>query len=255
LKKGKEDMEVYNLIVAIIFGILIGSFLNVVILRIPKNESIIFPASHCPTCKTPLKWWHNIPIISYIFLKGKCAFCNEKISIQYPLVELASGIIVGIVYYKNAFDIYSVMLMASFLSLLVSSIVDLKYKAITYVMNVLPVTFAIFSSENILENLTNALLLAGGAIFIRDYVSAFINKEAMGDGDILVFATMGAILGIKLSLVAIFLGAVFAIFPSIYNRIAKKDLELPFIPFLSLGLFIVWLFENQFLEIWNKLYA
>jgi leader peptidase (prepilin peptidase)/N-methyltransferase len=255
LKKGKEDMEVYNLIVAIIFGILIGSFLNVVILRIPKNESIIFPASHCPTCKTPLKWWHNIPIISYIFLKGKCAFCNEKISIQYPLVELASGIIVGIVYYKNGFDIYSVMLMASFLSLLVSSIVDLKYKAITYVMNVLPVTFAIFSSENILENLTNALLLAGGAIFIRDYVSAFINKEAMGDGDILVFATMGAILGIKLSLVAIFLGAVFAIFPSIYNRIAKKDLELPFIPFLSLGLFIVWLFENQFLEIWNKLYA
>jgi leader peptidase (prepilin peptidase)/N-methyltransferase len=255
LKKGKEDMEVYNLIVAIIFGILIGSFLNVVILRIPKNESIIFPASHCPTCKTPLKWWHNIPIISYIFLKGKCAFCNEKISIQYPLVELASGIIVGIVYYKNGFDIYSVMLIASFLSLLVSSIVDLKYKAITYVMNVLPVTFAIFSSENILENLTNALLLAGGAIFIRDYVSAFINKEAMGDGDILVFATMGAILGIKLSLVAIFLGAVFAIFPSIYNRIAKKDLELPFIPFLSLGLFIVWLFENQFLEIWNKLYA
>jgi leader peptidase (prepilin peptidase)/N-methyltransferase len=248
-------MEVYNLIVAIIFGILIGSFLNVVILRIPKNESIIFPASHCPTCKTPLKWWHNIPIISYIFLKGKCAFCKEKISIQYPLVELASGIIVGIVYYKNGFDIYSVMLITSFLSLLVSSIVDLKYKAITYVMNVLPVTFAIFSSENILENLTNALLLAGGAIFIRDYVSAFINKEAMGDGDILVFATMGAILGIKLSLVAIFLGAVFAIFPSIYNRIAKKDLELPFIPFLSLGLFIVWLFENQFLEIWNKLYA
>ncbi len=248
-------MEVYNLILAIIFGILIGSFLNVVILRIPKNENIIFPASHCPTCKTPLKWWHNIPIISYIFLKGKCAFCKEKISIQYPLVELASGIIVGIVYYKNGFDIYSLMLMASFLSLLVSSVVDLKYKAITYIMNILPVTFAIFSNEDILENFKNALLLAGGAVFIRDYVSAFINKEAMGDGDILVFATMGAILGIKLSLIALFLGAIFAIFPAIYNRIAQKDLELPFIPFLSLGLFIVWLFENQFLEIWNKLYA
>jgi leader peptidase (prepilin peptidase)/N-methyltransferase len=255
LKKGKEDMEVYNLILAVVFGILIGSFLNVVILRIPKKESIVFPASHCPTCKTPLKWWHNIPIISYIFLKGKCAFCKEKISIQYPLIELTSGVIVGLVYYKNGFDIYSLMLMASFLSLLVSSIVDLKYKAITYIMNVLPVTFAIFSSSNILENLTNALILAGGAVFIRDYVSAFINKEAMGDGDILVFATMGAILGIKLSLMALFLGAVLAIFPAIYNRIAKKDLELPFIPFLSLGLFIVWLFENQFLEIWNKLYA
>jgi len=244
-----------DILIFFIFGIVIGSFLNVVILRIPKKESIVFPASHCPTCKTPLKWWHNIPIFSYIALKGKCAFCNEKISIQYPLIELMSGIIVAIIYYKNGFDIFSLMLMISFLSLLVSSIVDLKYKAITYIMNVLPVTFAIFSSPNILENFTNALLFAGGAVFIRDYVSAIINKEAMGDGDILVFATMGAILGIKLSLMAIFLGAIFAIFPSIYNRIANKDLELPFIPFLSLGLFVVWVFESKFIELWNYLYA
>jgi len=244
-----------DILVFFIFGIVIGSFLNVVILRVPKKESVVFPASHCPTCKTPLKWWHNIPIFSYIALKGKCAFCNEKISIQYPLIELMSGVIVALVYYKNGFNIFSLMLMASFLSLLVSSIVDLKYKAITYIMNVLPVTFAIFSSANILENFTNALLFAGGAVFIRDYVSAFINKEAMGDGDILVFATMGAILGIKLSLMAIFLGAIFAIFPSIYNRLANKDLELPFIPFLSLGLFVVWLFEKNFINLWNTLYA
>ena len=244
-----------DILVFFIFGIVIGSFLNVVILRVPKKESVVFPASHCPTCKTPLKWWHNIPIFSYIALKGKCAFCNEKISIQYPLIELMSGVIVALVYYKNGFNIFSLMLMASFLSLLVSSIVDLKYKAITYIMNVLPVTFAIFSSANILENFTNALLFAGGGVFIRDYVSAFINKEAMGDGDILVFATMGAILGIKLSLMAIFLGAIFAIFPSIYNRLANKDLELPFIPFLSLGLFVVWLFEKNFINLWNTLYA
>jgi len=244
-----------DLLVFFIFGIVIGSFLNVVILRIPKKESVVFPASHCPTCKTPLKWWHNIPIFSYIALKGKCAFCHEKISIQYPLVELISGVIVTLVYYKMGFNIFSVMMMATFLSLLVSSMVDLKYKAITYIMNVLPITFAIFSSQNITENFTNALLFAGGAVFIRDYVSAIINKESMGEGDILVFATMGAILGIKLSLMAIFLGAVFAIFPSIYNRIAKKDLELPFIPFLSLGLFVVWVFEDKFLDLWNMIYA
>ena len=244
-----------DILIFFIFGIVIGSFLNVVILRIPKKESVVFPASHCPTCKTPLKWWHNIPIFSYIALKGKCAFCKEKISIQYPLIELMSGFIVAMVYYKNGFDIFSVMLMATFLSLLVSSMVDLKYKAITYIMNVLPVTFAIFSSQDIVSNFTNALLFAGGAVFIRDYISAFIDKEAMGDGDILVFATMGAVLGVKLSLMAIFLGAIFAIFPSIYNRIANKDLELPFIPFLSLGLLVVWIFENKFLELWNSLYA
>jgi len=245
-----------DILIFFIFGIVIGSFLNVVILRVPKKESIAFPASHCPTCKTPLKWWHNIPIFSYIALKGKCAFCKEKISIQYPIIELISGFIVASVYYKTGeFNIFSLMLTLSFLSLLVSSIVDLKYKAITYIMNVLPVTFAIFSSPNILENFTNALLFAGGAVFIRDYISAMINKEAMGDGDILVFATMGAILGIKFALMAIFLGAIFAIFPSIYNRLAKKDLELPFIPFLSLGLFVVWFFHFQFLRIWEFLYA
>jgi leader peptidase (prepilin peptidase)/N-methyltransferase len=244
-----------DILVFFVFGIVIGSFLNVVILRAPKKESVVFPASHCPTCKTPLKWWHNIPIFSYIALKGKCAFCKETISIQYPLIELISGFIVAIVYYKKGFDIFSMMLILTFLSLLVSSVVDLRYKAITYVMNVLPVTFAIFSSQDIILNFTNSLLLAGGAVFIRDYISAFIDKEAMGDGDILVFATMGAVLGVKLSLIAIFVGAVFAIFPSLYNRIANKDLELPFIPFLSLGLLIVWIFENDFLKLWNSLYA
>ena len=244
-----------DLLVFFIFGIVIGSFLNVVILRIPKKESVVFPASHCPTCKTPLKWWHNIPIFSYIALKGKCALCHEKISIQYPLVEIISGLIVFVVYIKMGFNIFSVMMMATFLSLLVASMVDLKYKAITYIMNVLPITFAIFSSENIIENFTNALLFAGGAVFVRDYISAFINKEAMGEGDILVFATIGAILGIKAGLMAIFIGAIFAIFPSIYNRIAKKDLELPFIPFLSLGLIFVWIFKYQCMRIWYALYA
>jgi leader peptidase (prepilin peptidase)/N-methyltransferase len=244
-----------DLVIFFIFGVVIGSFLNVVILRSPKKESVVFPPSHCPICKNKLKWWHNIPILSYILLKGRCAFCDNKISIQYPIVELISGIIVCCVYYKLGFNIFSVMLMASFLSLLVSSVVDLRYKAITYVMNVLPVTFAIFSSQHILINFINALLFAGGAVFIRDYISALINKEAMGEGDILVFATIGAILGVKLSFISIFIGAFIALFPSLYNRITNKDLQLPFIPFLSIGLFIVWLFQAQFLILWSKLYA
>ena len=76
-----------------IVGLVTGSFLNVVILRTVSEESIVFPGSKCPKCQTPLKWYHNIPILSYIFLKGKCAFCHEKISIQYPIVELLTGII------------------------------------------------------------------------------------------------------------------------------------------------------------------
>ncbi len=89
-----------------IFGLVIGSFLNVVILRTVSEESIVFPASKCPKCQTPLRWYHNIPVLSYIFLKGKCAFCHEHISIQYPLVELFTGIMFVAFFIKfcNPFD-------------------------------------------------------------------------------------------------------------------------------------------------------
>lgn len=89
-----------------IIGLVIGSFLNVVILRTVSEESIVFPASKCPKCQTPLKWYHNIPVLSYLFLKGKCAFCSEKISIQYPIVELFTGLLfVGLfIRFCNPFD-------------------------------------------------------------------------------------------------------------------------------------------------------
>ncbi len=89
-----------------IVGLVIGSFLNVVILRTVSGESIVFPASKCPKCQTPLKWYHNIPVLSYLFLKGKCGFCSEKISIQYPIVELFTALIfVGLfIRFCNPFD-------------------------------------------------------------------------------------------------------------------------------------------------------
>lgn len=97
-------------VLAFIFiaGLVTGSFLNVVILRTISNESIVFPGSKCPKCQTPLKWYHNIPVLSYIFLKGKCAFCKEKISIQYPIVELLTGIIYVLMFIKfcRPFDEY-----------------------------------------------------------------------------------------------------------------------------------------------------
>ena len=95
------------LILIFITGLVIGSFLNVVILRTLSNESIVFPGSKCPKCQNPLKWWHNIPVFSYIFLRGKCAFCKEKISIQYPIVELLTGLIFtgfGYLYLNTIFN-------------------------------------------------------------------------------------------------------------------------------------------------------
>ncbi|NPA60485.1 MAG: prepilin peptidase, partial [Epsilonproteobacteria bacterium] len=132
-----------ELFIASILGILIGSFLNVVILRIPKDESVVFGASHCPKCLHPLKPWHNIPIISWIFLMGKCSFCKTKISIQYPLIELASGAIFFFIALKYSISIPSLFIALSFLMLLALSIIDLKYKMIPDSLNLLAILFAI----------------------------------------------------------------------------------------------------------------
>jgi len=239
-----------------IFGSIIGSFLNVVIYRIPRQKSIINPPSACPKCNTRIKPWHNIPILGYIILRGKCANCHEKISIRYPLIELLSGILAILVYTKlQNIDIYYFINFAIFETLLALSMIDFDFKAVPDSLNLLALTLSFFSSPNILENFQNALLMMGGMSLIRYYVSYFIKQEAMGEGDIIVAGTLGGLLGIKLSLIAIFLAALFAIIPSIYNRIKNNDIELPFVPFLALGGFVAWYFSDYFLEFWSGLYA
>jgi len=239
-----------------ILGVLIGSFLNVVIYRVPKNKSIIYPASSCPVCNTKIKPWHNIPIISWILLKGKCAYCSAPISIRYPIIEVLSGILAVLIYIKlQHIDIFLVINFAVFATLLALSVIDLDYKAVPDSLNLLALTLSFFSSINIIDNFTNALILMGGMSLIRFYVSYFIKQEAMGEGDIIVAGTMGALLGIKLSLLAIFIASFIALIPSLYNRIKNQDLELPFIPFLALGTFIVWFFDNFFLNLWSSIYG
>ncbi len=238
-----------------LLGIAIGSFLNVVIYRLPLNKSVISPPSSCPKCNTQIKPWHNIPILSWIMLKGKCANCGEKISIRYPIIEFLTGIIALIIYKKTGFDIFFVINFAIFATLLALSMIDFDYKAVPDSLNLLALTLSFFSSPDILNNFTNALILMGGMSLVRFYVSYLIKREAMGEGDIIVAGTMGALLGIKMAIVAVFIASLLAIFPSFYNRIKNNDLELPFIPFLALGTFIVWVFYDYFINLWSTIYG
>ncbi|UKI41233.1 MAG: prepilin peptidase [Candidatus Melainabacteria bacterium] len=96
-----NNIEIWLLVYIFVIGLCIGSFLNVVILRGLADESIVFPPSKCPKCLNKLKWYHNIPIFSYVFLRGKCAFCHEKISIQYPIIEFLNGLILWCIIFKN----------------------------------------------------------------------------------------------------------------------------------------------------------
>jgi len=249
-----ENIVIY--IVLFLIGISIGSFLNVVIYRVPLKKSIISPPSSCPKCGERIKPYHNIPILGWIILKGKCFNCGEKISIRYPIIEFLTGILVLLIYHKlQVIDIFFVIDFALFATLLALSMIDIDYKAVPDSLNLLALTLSFFSSPEIIENFKNALLLIGGMSLIRWYLSYFIKKEAMGEGDLIIAGAMGALLGIKLSLIAIFIASLIAIFPSLYNRITDKDLELPFIPFLAMGTFIVWYFDDFFLNLWGHLYG
>ena len=125
-----SDFDLVSLCFIAIVGLCFGSFYNVVILRGLSGESIAFPGSKCPKCEKPLKWYHNIPLISYLFLGGKCAFCKTKISIQYPLVELITAILFVISYLKWGITLKALFMVAIISMLLITLVTDLRERVI-----------------------------------------------------------------------------------------------------------------------------
>jgi len=233
--------DIFLIVTVFIFGIVIGSFLNVLIYRIPKGENIAYPASKCQNCQTPLKWWHNIPIVSWIILGGKCYFCKDKISMQYPIIEFTTGIIAVLIFFKLGLVWYMPIVFIVFSLLLALVMIDFKYLAVPDSLNLLALSLAIISPD-IINSIQYALMASGGLALLRYYLSYFLNKEAMGEGDIIVAGTMGALLGFPLFFYALFLSAILAIVPSL---LAKGKI-VPFVPFLAIATFIVYIADSQF---------
>ena len=235
-----ETILIEIAIIVFIFGAMIGSFLNVVIYRIPKGESIVFPSSKCQSCQNSLKWWHNIPIFSWLFLRGKCYFCKEKISAQYPIVEFLTGIIFVALYFKLGLVWYLPFIAASFAALLALVMIDFKYMAVPDNVNFAALIFALIQPE-FLSALMYAAIAAGGLYLIGLLSSLLARKEAMGGADVIVAGTMGALLGFPNFFVALFLSALLAMIPALLNR----KTGVPFVPFLALATFIVYLYDTE----------
>lgn len=234
-----------ELFFSFIIGITIGSFANVLIYRLPKEIGIVTPPSACPKCGTKIPFYRNIPLISYIVLRGRSGCCSEPISIIYPVVEFFSGVIFTAVFLKIGFGPNLFLIGTLFVFLLALSIIDIKYLVAYDSLNLATLTIALFVYGNFFSNLENALLIGGGLAFLRFYLSYILNKEAMGEGDIIIGGTIGALVGVKLGLAAIFAAAVYALPVSlVVKAITKKEPELPFIPFLSAGLFTVFLCDT-----------
>lgn len=237
-------------------GIIIGSFLNVCIYRIPNKESIAYPPSNCTNCGEELKPWDLIPILSFIFLKGRCRYCNEKISIIYPLVELLNGLIYLAIYNIFGLSIISAIYMLLSSILIIISLIDYNYKIIPDKLIVLG--FIIITPMHILYNFPSSLingllgLFISGGIFLA---IAFISKGGMGGGDIKLISLLGYLLGLKIFMVIIIsfiLGALISIFLLSMKIKSRKDV-IAFGPFISIAGIIVILFSQEILEIYLKI--
>lgn len=201
-----------------IIGLCIGSFLNVVILRALSNESIVFPASKCPKCQNPLKWWHNIPVLSYILLRGKCGFCKEKISIQYPIIELVTGIIFTLIFIKFGLSIETLLMWATASAMVAMAGTDIREKVVfdahTYTfiglgfLNSIYLSFLSHSFDIIISAVIGAVL---GAVIMEVCARAgylFAGTRAFGEGDTFIAIGLGALFGWKILLIVLALSVV-----------------------------------------------
>ncbi len=220
-----------------IIGTILGSFSNVCIHRRPREESIIYPTSHCPHCKTPIKPRHNIPIISFIFLKGRCAYCGSSISPRYPLVELLSGFMYLLLFRHFGLSLSFVIYALFSSALLIVFFCDLERQVIPDVITLPGMAAGIVTSFFLPPSPLNCLigLIGGGGLF---YLIASVWKGGMGGGDIKLAAMIGSFLGWEMTLLTAFIaftaGALVGITLIALKKKKRKD-PIPFGTFLSAG--------------------
>jgi leader peptidase (prepilin peptidase)/N-methyltransferase len=232
-----------------VLGLIVGSFSNVCIYRIPRNESVIYPASHCPKCRTKIKPVDNIPLLSYILLKGRCRNCGSKISIQYPVVEFLTGLIYLIIYLTYGLSIQSLVYIILSSALIIIAFIDLQEQIIPDVISLPGIVVGLILSFIVpyISFINSALgaLVGGGIILIIAGVGSIIfKKEAMGGGDVKLTAMIGAFLGWRYTIISLFLGFFLGALTGIIlimTKIKKREDAIPFGPFIVLGSIITFL--------------
>jgi len=243
-----------------IVGLAVGSFLNVCIYRIPRKESLVYPLSHCPQCGESIKWYDNIPLISYLLLKGKCRSCHHPISIRYPIVEALTGVLFLFSYLFHR------------------SLNILFFKNLIFISFLIPIFFIDFKKGIIPNSLSYGLIISGfilslfthsffpslwgigigGGIFLAIYFLGylFLKQEGIGMGDVKMAMGIGAFLGWRISLVAFFIsfliGGVVAAFLLLAHLKKRKD-KLPFAPFLVMGALISLFYGEKLLYLYFTL--
>jgi leader peptidase (prepilin peptidase)/N-methyltransferase len=250
-------LQLYFSMVSFIFGAVVGSFLNVCICRMPKDESVVTPPSHCPRCDYRIRWYDNIPLFSYLLLWGKCRGCGMHISLQYPLVELLNGLLTLALFLKFGPTLTFAALFLFCSALVVITFIDLEHQIIPDEISlsgiVIGFVFSFFLPWQTWLNSLLGILLGGGSLLLIAYGYQWLTgKEGMGGGDIKLLAMMGAFLGWKSIPFIVFssslVGSVIGI---TIMLIQKKDskLAIPFGPYLAFGA-VLYIFYGRQLINW-----
>jgi leader peptidase (prepilin peptidase)/N-methyltransferase len=247
-------------IIIAIYGLLIGSFLNVCIYRIPNGESIIKPPSHCTSCGKRIKLYDLIPIVSYMILRGKCRYCGSKISVRYFFIEFLNAVIYILIYFRYglSFEFFKYCILASFM--IVIAVIDYKttdvYSSITYAGLGVGCIFLIFGK--IFLNAEILTYIYGIVLSILITGLIIILTKGMGTGDIEIYAIGALFMGFKLTIlmffVSIILGGVIGIILIMMSKKTKKD-YIPFGPMICAASMICILFGNEMIQAYLNLYV
>ncbi len=237
-------MEILTLSLIAIAGLCYGSFLNVLIHRTQSGESILFPASKCPKCDVPLKWWQNIPLFSYFYLNGRCYYCNKIISIQYPIVEFLGMVlfIFSFTVYKSIFDAICVILIVSLF--FVQAVVDSRIQKLSTIQSLIIIGAGLIFNRYDLTSSIMGMLTTGLLIYtVKKLGEKYFEKEVFGTGDIYLFGALGSVVGFDKIFLYIFYALLIQVamfLPLRWNELKEKSKNLPkyLIIFITTCLFL-----------------
>ena len=228
-----------------LFGIVIGSFLNVCIFRIPNHETVVTERSHCMNCGYQLSWYDMVPVFSWLCLGGKCRKCKTPISPQYPIVEAVNGILYMVVFAVNGFSLESILYCLFVSALLVLSVIDWRTYEIPIGINIFILVLGILHTALDYSNwLTYVVGFFSVSLFL--FLLLWISKgRAIGGGDVKLMAVAGLLLGWKLAVLAFFIGCIVgSVIHLLRMKLSGADKVLAMGPYLSVGLFIAALWGN-----------
>ena len=248
-------------LIGLVYGLMVGSFANVCISRLPKKESVVFPASHCPKCNKPIHVMDNIPLVSYILLKGQCRNCQQKISAIYPAIELLTGLLLMAVFYRFGFTLECLIFAIVVPALVIITFIDIEHQIIPDVITLPGIPFCLIAGST-MNGLWDSLLglLVGGGIFwlMAEGYYRLRGTVGMGGGDIKYIAAAGALVGWAQVLFIIFIGALAGgLFGGLGMGVKKLNFlsRIPFGPFLALATLISIFFGESIVDWYLSLMA